>query len=764
MKRLIRFSIDHPWLVYGATILITIILLLQFPRIKVDTDPENMLPFDEPVRVAHRDTKSLFSLYDMIVVGVVDDSSRGVFTADTLRRIARITDEILKIDGVIARDVISPTTTDDIQVKDGALNIDRLLLDLPRSDEDALKVRDAALDNPILRNMLVSEDGKAIALYIPIESKDQSYRISQEIRGIIERYGGSERYYITGLPVAEDTFGVEMFKEMATSAPLAGLVIFILMYLFFRSFTLIVSPMIVAILTVIWTMGLLIGLGFTVHIMSSMIPIFLMPIAVVDSIHLLSDFYERYSRGKGRRGTLIEVMDELFKPMLFTSLTTAVGFASLALTPIPPVQVFGLFVATGILIAWVLTITIIPAYVALVPERTLKGFGREHERIGFLDRLIKGYGSFVIAKKGWILSISLLLFLLSFAGIWKIRINDNPVKWFKEGHPIRVADRVLNAHFGGSYMAYLVMDGLDADAMKDPSMLRYIEGLQRYLEGMDVVGKTTSIVDVVRKIGYELHDEDRRYDRVPEKRETIAQYLFLYEMSGDPQDLYHLVDYDYRKVNIWVQLKSGDNRDMTAVVEAVKGYMERNPPPRAVKTHWAGLTYINVVWQEKMVWGMLKSLLGSFAVVLLLMVILFRSILLGLVSMIPLTLTIALIYGLIGFVGKDYDMPVAVLSALTLGLSIDFAIHFIQRTRQILGRKGSWEETVEEVFNEPVKAILKNMVIISIGFTPLFIAPLVPYQTVGIFMVAIMALSGIATLTILPGLLAYMRRRLTKEV
>lgn len=762
MKRLISFSIDHPLMVYGIAIVLTVLAVVQFPRIRIDTDPENMLPFDEPVRVKHRETKSLFSLYDMIVVGIVDDDPDGVFRPETLKRIAKVTDEILGIDGVIARDLISPTTTDDIQVKDGVLNIDKLLINLPKSSKEAEEIRDAALDNPILKNMLVSGDGKAIALYIPIESKDKSYRISQEIRRIIDRYGGKERYYITGLPVAEDTFGVEMFKEMAISAPLAGLVILALMYLLFRSLVLILSPMIVAILTVVWTMGLLIGIGFTVHIMSSMIPIFLMPISVVDSIHILSDFYERYSKEK--RQIMLEVMSELFKPMLFTSITTATGFASLALTPIPPVQIFGLFVAVGVLIAWLLTITLIPAYVALVPERFLKGFGRASGRIGPVDRIIRGYGHLVLRYRGPIVYATILLFAISIFGISRININDNPVRWFKEGHPIRIADRVLNSHFGGSYMAYLVIDGLEADAMKDPKMMGYIDALQRYLEGMDVVGKTTSVADVVRKIGYELHDEEKAYNRVPDGRDTIAQYLFLYEMSGDPQDLYHLVDYDYRRANIWIQLKSGDNRDMTAVEEAVRRYMANNPPPRQVRTNWAGLTYINVVWQEKMVWGMVRSLLGSFVVVLVLMVILFRSFLLGLISMVPLSLTIAFIYGLIGLVGKDYDMPVAVLSALTLGLAIDFAIHLIQRTRQILKRRGDWRGTMEEVFNEPVKAILKNMVIISIGFTPLFIAPLVPYQTVGFFMVSIMALSGMTTLTILPGLLTYLRRRLMKEV
>ena len=311
-------------------------------------------------------------------------------------------------------------------------------------------------------------------------------------------------------------------------------------------------------------------------------------------------------------------------------------------------------------------------------------------------------------------------------------------------------------------MAYLVLNGEEPDIMKEPEVVTYIQNLQTHLNEMDVVGKTTSVADVVKKIGYELHDEDKDYDRVPDNRDTIAQYLFLYEMSGDPQDLYHLVDYDYTKANIWIQLKNGDNKDMSAVVKGVEDYMANNSPPAKLKASWAGLTYINVAWQEKMVLGMLKSLLSSFVIVFFLMIFLFRSVLWGLISMIPLTITISFIYGLIGFVGKDYDMPVAILSALTLGLSIDFAIHFIQRSRQIFEKVGSWEETAKEAFKEPVRAILKNVVIIAVGFTPLLLATLIPYQTVGLFLAAIMVLSGMATLTILPSIVTVLQKRLFK--
>ncbi len=245
-------------------------------------------------------------------------------------------------------DLLAPSTVDYIgQGGPGEVKFEWLMRKPPSTEAEALEIRDKAMSNPLLKGTVVSEDGKAICLYLPLTSKDLSYRVYRELRERIATFDGEDEYHITGLPAAEDTFDVEMFVQMGVSAPLAMLVIFVFMFLFFRKAVLIVSAMIVALVSVVSTVGLLIGLGFPVHIMSSMIPIFLMPISVVDSVHILSEFFDRYTKEKSRAQTTREVMNDLFMPMLYTSLTSAAGFASLAITPIPPGQVFGVFCQKG---------------------------------------------------------------------------------------------------------------------------------------------------------------------------------------------------------------------------------------------------------------------------------------------------------------------------------------------------------------------------------------------------------------------------------
>jgi len=839
----------------------------SFPALNplsIDTDPENMLAAEEPVRVFHNQQKADFSLYDMVVVGVVNQShAQGVFNQKSLRDIHDLasfaktiqwTDEDGTTKGVIGVDLMAPSTVDNIEPGGpGTVKFEWLMNVPPASDAEALSIRDKARKLPLLNGTILSGDGKAVALYIPITAKNISYNVVEELKSRIATFDNGDEYHITGMPVAQDVFGVEMFVQMAISAPLAMILIFLLMWYFFKKVSLVVSPMIVAMVSVIITMGLLVVTGNTVHIMSSMIPIFIMPIAVLDAIHILSDFYDKYPAIRDRKKTLKHVMEELSRPMLFTTLTTAVGFGSLALTPIPPVQVFGLFVSIGVVLAWFFTITLIPAYIMLMSEESFENFGHKMARDGqdleennLMARLLRGLNIFTFKRAKLIMVGVMGLAVVAYIGIGKIVINDNPVKWFAPDHEIRVADRALNERFAGTYMAYLMLqapaqsddlniyaqglstrmkaqdlaplqqmsdlviglskqvsdqnglidllsqkaeEALDAlpaeasdeeyerwddalgfienlkaegDVFKSPEVLNYMSDLQDYLGQTGMVGKSNSLSDVVKTVHRELFAGDAAAYRIPESQGAVAETLITYQGGHRPQDLWHFVTPDYKKANLWLQLKSGDNRDMALLVEKVDDYMKTHPAPGGISHNWFGLTYINMVWQDKMVSGMAEAFIGSFAIVLVMMIFLFRSVLWGILAMVPLSFTIGMIYGIIGLVGKDYDMPVAVLSSLSLGLAVDYAIHFLARSREMRKDYDNWAGTTAAVFGEPARAITRNVIVVGVGFMPLLAAPLVPYQTVGMFISAILVLAGIATLSILPALIRLMERFLFK--
>ena len=329
---------------------------------------------------------------------------------------------------------------------------------------------------------------------------------------------------------------------------------------------------------------------------------------------------------------------------------------------------------------------------------------------------------------------------------------------------IAIDDAMFTAESDGA-VAYL--DELVARAeqalsvsktFQSPEQLAYIADLQQYLATTGLVGKSNSLSDVVKVVNRELRSgEDKDYT-LPDSPQAVAQTLLQYQSSHRPNDLWHFVTPDYRESLLWLQLTSGDNQDMTAATKLVAQYVDEHPLPAGIDYQWAGKAYLNVVWQENMVAGMLDSLLGAFMMVFVMMVVLFRSVVFGVLAMLPLTITIAFIYGLIGIVGKDYDMPIAVLSALTLGLSVDFAIHFLERARAIFKETHNVSATLEAA-----SAITRNALVIALGFTPLLFAPLVPYITVGVFLASIMAISALVTLLVLPAAMSLLHRFVFKS-
>ena len=971
--KLIRFSTHNPKLVIVLMLLLTVLTVsfagvrvLSNPSGIIDTDPENMLDKNEAVRVFHQMTKDKFEIFDFVALGVYHPGKNGVFQPEILRAYNEITNEIMGLQhnnfvlnaagdtvfadlhfqneagqqdhSIIFDDIIALNQVEDINGETGELVIKPLMKDAPETSAGAADLKRRIDLNPLYKNKLASEDGKIVGIFVPIKSKTTSFSLSQIMEALAIKYLGKIQvngepflgtedapvgeYVIAGIPVAQDTFGRFMFAQMGVSAPMAGLVIFILLFVFFRKVNIIAAPMLMAIFIITWTMSILVGTGHTVHIMSSMIPIFLFPISVLDSIHIISSIHKSAAHHDTLKAAVTNAMNDLFSPILFTSVTTIVGFVTLYLTFIPPVQVFGIFVGLGVFFAWLMSVTFIPAYLILVGEKAFIAFGNapdsEHGLLGKISTILKkisqNYGKVA-------LTTAALLFTISLYGISKIEINDNPIKWFKKGHPLRFADELLNSHVAGTYMANVVFDfsnpefeaankalswgafkdlieggtlesvyyaagekriwgmerggttfkidllatevdqaqvgsdyraeltekgirirerrggnmeesekyeefefsdfrkianaehlpvlnydaknnllfGVDKksgdafylpfteevvadvlfesaiskikkmkialadteDPFKTPALLEYMARVEKIAVGeADVVGASSSILDILRKVSWELRNRDDDYFRLPQTKNETGQFIFLAKGGESPDDIHKFITRDFRSTQLWLHLNSGDNKDMEAVIARVNEFTENNSPPLGVDINWAGLNYINTVWQEKMVGGMANALMGAFITVFIMVVLLFRSLLWGAIAMVPITLTISLIYSLIGFFGKAYDMPIAVLSSLTLGLSIDFGIHYIERIRHIFKESGSFASAIHTFFGEPATAMLQNTIAISIGFTPLIFSDLKPYQTVGGFFLLIMLISGFSTLVILPAISRLLQRKL----
>lgn len=763
MKRqlLTEWSTAHPRRTIWLTLGIAMLFGVWLPRMRTDTDPKNMLPATSDVRVFNDRVDQWFGLHkDTIVVGIVRDG--GIFERKTLETVTRVTGAIAGLHGVVSADITSLSTADNVVVDGGSLRAEPLLPGVPDTPDQMERLRRSMMDNAMVVGRLVSQDGTATAIYVPLENGANGKAIADQIRDIISHEAaGDVRFFVAGDPVARDTFGTEMFRQMAVFAPLAGMVMLIALYLMFHSLLLSFCIMAVAMLASLCSMGLLVAVGQPIHIMSSMMPVFLMAIAT-DSIHIFNEFYFRLKEQPDRRRAVLETMLAVGAPVQYTALATAAGFGVLALGGIIPVRVFGIFVAFGTVVIRLLSFSFIPAVMMLVSGRRLAAASGRDDLDTGASRWLSALGRTSIRHPRAVLGAGAILLVVIAFGIPKIRINNNMIRWFKSSSEIATADRVMNQKLGGTSLLYLVASAPEADGLKEPERLRYLESLQHDLEGVSVVGKTTSVVDLLKRINRVLHDDRPQDEVLPTTKEVAGQYLFLFGMAAKPATLENLIDGDSQRANIWIQLKSWDASAVEKVLAQVDVYMRSHPPP-GLTLQPAGIAYFNRVWNDEVLKDMVKTFAAALVVVLVILAISFRSVGWGVIAFVPLLFTIALIYGAVGFLGKDFDMPISVLSTLSLGMAVDFAIHFIRRYRQRLSETGDTAQALVWTVARPGKGILRNAILFSLAFAVMVASSLTPYITVGIFIMAMMMLSAVFTLIYLPALLALFARRTARS-
>ena len=724
---LVDMSMRWPKRVVGIVAVLTIILLAMFVRVQVDTDPESMLAADAPVRVLNEEIRSTFGTRDMIVVGVFSDES--VVSAAEFDAAVEFHDAVSAADGVAEETMISVRSA--------------IAGDGPTTDAEAEAIAQQIAVDPLLAGNVLSADGDTFAFFVPLDDKSDAVPVSDEVQRLLDEspeLADLERH-VAGLPLAQEAFGDQMFVQMGVFAPMAGLAIFALMLLFFRRVVLVGPAMLLALLSVIGAMGLLIGTGNTLHIMSSMIPIFLMPIAILDAIHVISEFFDRYGRLRDRRAALHTVYDELAGPIAFTTLTTVVGFAALALTPIPPVRVFGIFVAIGVVIAWLGTLTVLPAVLMLVKEQSIdRAVGDSAAGDGRFASVVRRLPIGASRHRVPVLVVAGVLAVIAVPLIATIQVNDNPVNWFRPGQEVRVATERLNDELPGTFGASLYVRSDDAALMVSEETVVALGALQDTWDSDPVVGTSASFVDLIG-------------DRTgAEATTSLAEAADASPLTAT------LITADGSRANVRLQLRNGDNQAMQSVLDVTAEQLEAVPLPDGVTAEWGGETYLNLVWQNEMVEGMLTGFLVTLAIVLVLLGILFRSVVWALVGIAPVLWTIMIVYGTIGLIGKDYDMPIAVLSTLVLGIGVDFAIHFVERFRELRADLGSTSAAIEAFAEEPARALTRNAAVIAVGFLPLLFSSLTPYVIVGIFLGSIIVLSWLATVVALPALVVGRRR------
>jgi hypothetical protein len=599
--------------------------------------------------------------------------------------------------------------------------------------------------------------------------------------------------HIGGLPVALAFLEADTSLMNRVVFPLAFFVIMIVLYFSFRSFQGMIIPIFTALMSVIWAIGLM-GM-FRVPLdpwTQTLTPILIVAIAAGHSLQILKRYYEEFFRLGSRvqegnsvsdihRSAVVESTSKMIPVMATAGFVAAISFASLITFELKTFQSFGLLTAFGILSAVVLEMTFIPAFrillrpPALGPSMGKKGF--LDNGLGAIARLLtegspKGGG----AKTTLWVAVAIALF--SSVSASQVKVNNSLKSQFFEGTQFRQDDAALNQSFGGTSTFYVLIQSQQPEALKDPQVMRDIEGLQKIIGAVPDVGKTQSFVDYIKKMNRSLHGGDDRYDAIPQTEGEVGEFLFLYAISGNPADFDRLVDYNYQSAVIWAFLKSDSTELAEELIKKVNQYAEehfqgfrviglkeknRGARPSSIIEDIegcgvqesclgvAGSAPVTVALNKTMVEGKVKNVFQIALIAFIVSTLVLRSLLGGVLVLLPLALAVLINFGVMGLTGITLGIGTAAISAMAVGMGADYAIYILFRLREEWKREGDLEKALGVTLTTAGKAVLTVAFAISAGcFTLVF--PGYYLHMEGILVPLAMLTSSVGAVTILPAL------------
>ena len=816
----------HPKLVLITLIAITVFLALQLQNLRWETDARVYLPKGHPAIIYDEKVADLFGVKDSLIIGIVNDGEQGIYNTQSLERIQRITDRVASLPGVIAIrtiDVASLSSATIFVGDEDSIGSIALMPEVPTDQADIDRMRKLVDENAeLIVGNLVSADGKAAMIRAKLkEGAVNRYMSYWQIKAIIDAETGAasagwsgnqwsqssqnwsggagqdqtggkwsaeeqaqwwqqqspatsgaaetspdngDRFYLAGRPVIEVTSGLHAMNDMMVMIPFLMLALAVSLFLVFRTARGVFLPMITMAMAIIWTMGTMALMDIPLYTISTMMPVILVAVSIGDTVHFMSHYYDNVLRDPHRpaRDIVAEIMQRLSAPLLTTSVTTAVGFLSLMFAEMPPFIVFGLFTVFGILLSWVLTITLIPAALSLMQpkvgnylakRRTL----RVHSEQSQLTRTLVGTATMLHRRRGLATLLLLGLVVVSALGTSRLFVDSSWLSDFRDDSELVRANDVFNDKFDGTIFLNMVIEGHEPGTFRNPELLRRIENVQKLGESLPYVGSSRSIVDYIKNVNKTLHAGDPAHDIIPETEEQVGEFLFLLSVSGRPELLDEVIDYEYQQALVTYAIKTDHTQDLRVIIDRIRESAnsgacrhERGCPP-AQPT----ILYLGATADRQPDHGDPAVKIGIF----LLATLLFKSVLIALFTIAGDSDTSS--PAAAGRASRWMSPPLA--AGVAIGVGVDYAIHYIFRYRDEAARHSDALTATQATMRSVGKTIVFSACVVTVGFGVLCFSQFPPHAKLGYFVAAYMVISCLVALITLP-LLYYFRDRIRGTV
>jgi predicted RND superfamily exporter protein len=762
ITRYASFITRHAALVFGVTVFAALVsttrivdFRTQTLRLTFDSSMESLLPEQDDARVFYDRVRRIFGSDETLLLAL--HREEGVFDAETLGAIERLTEQIEELDGV--HHVVSLANAPLMRSADGDLEIAPLWEELPEDPARLAQLRDEALASPLLAGTFVSRDAKTAALLVYLldisEAEFTALALDRQLQALAaEALPEADVWLAGGTHVRAETTRF-VLSDVAVLIPVAVLLMAAIALLAFRSLRGVLVPLTTVGVAVFWTLAIAAEVTPTLNLVTIAVPNIILVIGFAYAVHVLNACSLALEEPEVLAGELSAArrgLETVTLPTLLTGATTAAGFIALMTSPLEAIQQFALLSAIGVGCTMVAALTYTPALLALLPAPAPAPAGtRDEEGGGRVQRLLVALARFNVRHRTPILLGALAVAVVSALGIPQIRLNTSMIGNFSPDARVRRDFVAINESLGGAGQVQVVLELAERDGWKEPAHLAVLEELGAWLLEQPEVGHVMSLVDYVKLINRGFHDDRPEQYAIPESKVLVSQLLFF----GGSDEVKRFVDSQYRVTAVAVRSRVIDSAEVSLLVERIESKLQELP--EYVSGRVTGGSVLVARTNDDIAYGQATSLLSAFLIIYAILALLFTSFRVGMVALLPNALPVLIYFGILGWTGISLNAVTGLVACLVLGIAVDDTIHFFAHFNAASKRAGSEAEGAEEALIHVGRPVTYTSAALCLGFLVLVFSSLQNQVEFGGLAALTLACAWLVDMTFTPAIASRLR-------
>ena len=750
-NKLIKVILNHPKVILSILAVITLVLGTFLPKVKMDFSIEQLFSQNDPVINRFLNFREEFDGVDNRIFLLYE--SDDPFSYKNLELNKKMVYAFENIEGVSK---VTSLTNIELFTEGGEYLLSPVYENIPKSIDSLNIAKERIISSDLLKNYLISEDGKVAAILIEVSDSFNEHESRESIVKQIDelQLGTDWTWHQTGLPIIRTRYVQYMIADNITFLiPVLSMLI-LLLSLLFRSLVGLVLPLIVVLLTIIWTLGFMTATGITINIISYIIPTLLMVVGISDSVHFLVKYYKTLHLLGDKREALTQSLQKIGTAIFLTSITTAIGFGALSMVNIEIVKEFGIFTAMGVFFAFIITVLFIPSTLMLLgktPKTKLEAYSR-----GYRVKIVKKLITIVRGHPKKIIFTGITITIIGFFGALQINPHSKLLDDLRPGNTL-LEDMRLAEDKMGSVLPVEIIITVDENEnfqdIQDVAVISFTDELASYISKIPEIGKVVSVSDYLKAINQAMNDGDKSFYQVPLSREIISQYMLLYDSEFNS-----LINSDLTKLRIASQIKDIDSRRSAEIEKELNTYIA-SVIPEGISAEVTGTAFLALRTNNYLV----KNLLGSFLVALIiitfLMIVLFRSVKMAFISILPNIIPMMVMAAVLGFLQIPLRPATAMTFAVAFGIAVDDTLHYLIRYRMELSKQHYRQANDSTMLGTGI-AMMSTTAILSAGFLVLILSQFTPTVEFGMLSVITIVTALIGDLTFLPALLSQIKPKI----